>query len=257
MLVDDLELLEETPFILTLDDYHLVRNPSIDSLLAEMLRYAPLSLHLILSARRSLSLSLSWLKLQEGIVEIKTADLRFTNAETLVYFQQRIQVPLSKATINQLQEKTEGWAAGLALAAISLREEAQPDDLIARLEESDRHMSDYLMDEVFSHQPDEIRQFLLKTAAFSQFCASMLHEVFDSTQSENQIQALLENIEDTQFFLIPLDVTRTWYRYHHLFRQMLLSRQRFHFHADQTVLYHRKAAAWLVRNGWAGSGKPG
>ena len=251
MLIDDVELLEDIPFILTLDDYHLVGNPSIDLLLADALRYAPLSLHLILSGRRNPSLSFSRLKVQELVVEIRTADLRFTDAEALAYLQQSIHAPLSDATINQLQEKTEGWAAGLALAAISLREEIQPDELIARLEGSDMQVSDYLLDQVFINQPDEIRQFLLKTANFSQFCASMLHEVFDSKQSEAEIQALLEHIEDAQLFLIPLDAQRSRYRYHHLFRQMLLSRQRFYIHADQIALYRRRAAAWLVRNGQA------
>jgi LuxR family transcriptional regulator, maltose regulon positive regulatory protein len=156
---------------------------------------------------------------------------------------------LSAEAINQLLVKTEGWAAGLTLAAISLREAAQPEDLIALLDGSDRQLSDYLLDQVFSYQPDEIRDFLLKTATFSQFCSSMLSEVFDFTQSEGEIQALLEHIESVQLFLTSLDTRRTWYRYHHLFRQMLLSRQRFYLHPDQIALYHRRAAAWLTRHG--------
>jgi len=248
-LIEDLELLEDTPFILTLDDYHLVGNPSIDLLLADVLRYAPLSLHLILSARRSPSLSFSRLIIQDKVVEIKTADLRFTGSEASAYFQRSIRVPLSAEAINHLLVKTEGWAAGLTLAAISLREAAQPEDLIALLDGSDRQVSDYLLDQVFSYQPDEIRDFLLKTATFSQFCSSMLSVVFDFTQSEGEIQALLEHIEDAQLFLTSLDTRRTWYRYHHLFRQMLLSRQRLYYPPDQIAAYHRRAAAWLVRNG--------
>lgn len=248
-LIDDLELLEDTPFILTLDDYHLVGNPLIDLLLVDVLRYKPLSLHLILSARRSPSLSFSRLKVQERVVEIKTADLRFTDAEALAYLEQKMHVTLSAAAINQLQEKTEGWAAGLTLAAISLREEAHPEGLIARLEGLDRQVSDYLLDQVFNNQPQEIQQFLLKTATFSQISASMLPEVLDSGQSEGEIQSLLESIEAAQLFLTSLDNQRTWYRYHHLFRQMLLSRQRFYLHADQITLYHRRAAAWLTRQG--------
>ena len=250
-LIADLELLEDTPFILALDDYHLVGNPSIDLLLADVLRYESLSLHLILSARRSPSLSFSRLKVHERIVDITTADLRFTDSEAFAYLRQTVPVPLSVAAINQLQERTEGWAAGLTLAAISLREEVEPEELIRHLDGSDRQVSDYLLDQVFTNQPDEIREFLLQTATFNQFSASFLPEVVGSGQSEGELQALLENIEDAQLFLIPLDTQRSWYRYHHLFRQMLLSRQRFYYHPDQIASYHRRAAAWLIRHGQA------
>ena len=118
---------------------------------------------------------------------------------------------MSVAAINQLREKTEGWAAGLTLAAISLREVVQPEELIAHLDEPNRQVSDYLLDQVFNNQPDEIRDFLLKTATFNQFCAPFLSEVLDSEQSEGEIQALLERIEDAQLFLIPLDTQRSWF----------------------------------------------
>jgi LuxR family transcriptional regulator, maltose regulon positive regulatory protein len=248
-LIADLELLEDTPFILALDDYHLVENPSIDLLLTDVLRYESLSLHLILTARRSPSLSFSRLKVHERVVDIRTADLRFTDSEAYTYLRQSVPVPLSIAAINQLQEKTEGWATGLALAAINLREEAQPEELITHLDGPNRQVSDYLLDQAFTNQPDEIREFLLQTAIFNQFCASFLYEVVGSKQSEGEIQALLERIEDAQLFLIPLDSQRSWYRYHHLFRQMLLSHQRFYYHPDQIALYHRRAAAWLIRHG--------
>jgi LuxR family maltose regulon positive regulatory protein len=248
-LIADLELLEDTPFILALDDYHLVENPSIDLLLTDVLRYESLPLHLILTARRSPSLSFSRLKVHERVVDIKTVDLRFTDSEAFTYFRHSVTVPLSVDAINQLQEKTEGWATGLALAAISLREEAQPEELITHLDGPNRQVIDYLLDQAFTNQPDEIREFLLQTAIFNQFCASFLYEVVGSKQSEGEFQRLLERIEDTQLFLIPLDTQRSWYRYHHLFRQMLLSRQRFYYHPDQIALYHRRAAAYLIRHG--------
>jgi len=248
-LIVDLELLEDTPFILALDDYHLVENPTIDLLLTDVLRYESLPLHLILTARRSPSLSFSRLKIYDRVVDIKTADLRFTDSEAFTYLRQSVTVPLSIAAINQLQEKTEGWATGLALAAITLREEAQSEKLITHLDAPNRQVSDYLIDQAFTNQPDEIKEFLLQAAIFNQFCASFLYEVVGSKQSEGEIQMLLERIEDAQLFLIPLDNQRTWYRYHHLFRQMLLSRQRFYYHPDQIALYHRRAAAWLIRHG--------
>ncbi len=160
-LIDDLELLQDTPFILALDDYHLVRNPSIDLLLADVLSFEPLPLHLILSARRSPPLSFSRLKVQGWVVEIATADLRFTDSEVQDYLSQELDITLSAEALHQLQERTEGWAAGLTLAAISLRKEVQPEAFIALLGGSNRQMSDYLLDQVFNNQPVEIQEFLL------------------------------------------------------------------------------------------------
>lgn len=247
-LIGDLELLEDTPFVLAVDDYHLIRNPAIDALLTDLMYYEPLSLHLIISARRSSPLSFSRLRAQGQVVEISTADIRFTDSEALDYMYQAAEVTLSAEAADQLLEKTEGWAAGLALVAISLREESQPEKLIAYLSGADRGVSDYLLDQVFNNQPVEIREFLLKTAPFNQFCAAMLAEVLDSNQSERDFQVLLERIEDAQLFLVPLDNQRTWYRYHHLFREMLLSRQRSQSSPDKIEWSQRHAAAWLIRH---------
>lgn len=248
-LIDDLELLEGKPFILALDDYHLVGNPGVDLLLTEVLRSETTALHLIISARRSPSLSFSRLRVQRRIVEISTADLRFNDTEATLFFDRAAHLSLSSAAIHQLQVKTEGWAAGLALVAISLREEARPDDLIYHLDGSDRQVSDYLLDQVFNSQPPEIQEFLLKTATFNQFCAPMLYEAFGGRQSEGEIHTLLERIEAAQLFLTPLDSPYSCYRYHHLFRQMLLSRQRFHFNPQQIEQFHRRAADWLIHQG--------
>lgn len=248
-LIDDLALLEDMPCVLALDDYHLVGNPSIDLLLADVLRSESLSIHLIISARRSPSLSFSKLRVQGQIVEIPTADLRFTDSEAALYFDQTAHISLSSSAIQKLQLKTEGWAAGLALAAISLREENQPDNLISRLSGSDSQVSNYLLDQVFNNQPDVIQEFLLKTATFNQFCAPMLYEAFGFEQGEGEIQGILERIEAAQLFVVPLDTQHSYYRYHHLFHQMLLSRQRFYLPPDQIELYHRRAATWLIRQG--------
>ncbi len=248
-LIDDLALLEDTPCVLALDDYHLVGNPSIDLLLADVLRSESLSLHLIISARRSPSLSFSKLRVQRRIVEIPTADLRFTDSEAALYFDQAAHLPLSSSAIQKLQLKTEGWAAGLVLAGISLREEVRPEDLIAHLSDSDSQVSDYLLDQVFNNQPREIQEFLLKTATFNQFSAAMLCEAFDFEQSEAEIRALLERIEAAQLFLVPLDTQHSYYRYHHLFRQMLLSRQHYYLHPYQIELFHRRATVWLIGQG--------
>lgn len=245
----DLELLQDTPFVLVLDDYHLVENPSIDLLIADILDNKNQSMHLILSARRSPPLSFSRLKVQEQVVEITTKDLRFTDAEAQAYLFQAANVDLSSQSLQQLQGNTEGWAAGLKLAAISFREETHPEALIAQLERSHRRVSDYLLDQAFNNQPVEIQDFLLKTASLKNFCAAMLADVFNINQSEGEIQTLLDRVEDAQLFLIPLDDQRTWYRYHHLFRQMLLSQQRIRNSPENAGVFQRRAAAWLIHQG--------
>lgn len=248
-LLSDLDQLQDTPFVLALDDYHLVSNPLVDLLLTDILTMEPKSLHLIISARRNPSMSFSRLKAEDKVVEIKTSDLRFTDTEALSYIQQSINVPISIDAVSQLHKKTEGWAAGLTLAAISLRDDAVPEELIANLDRFDRPVSEYLLNQVFNQQTDEIQKFLLKTATFNQFCAAMLTEVLSNDQNEFEYQELLENIEDAQLFLISLDSQRIFFRYHHLFRQMLQSRQVLYLSPDQISLYHQRAAAWYVRQG--------
>jgi LuxR family maltose regulon positive regulatory protein len=294
-LIDDLSWLEGTPFVLALDDYHLLGNPAIDMLLSDLLCYEFQPMHLILSARRSPALSFSRLRVQDKVVEIHPADLRFTEKEALDFLNRAIDLPLSAEVVHRLQEKTEGWAAGLALAAINLREEPHPERLLARLDVSDAQVNDYLLDQVFKDQPGEIQEFLLKTATFDQFCTSMLSEVFAERehfraerehfraerehfraerehfraerehfraerehfraerehfrtpeQREGEIQALLEQIESAQLFLISLDSRRTFYRYHHLFRQMLLARQRYSIDPGQLAEFQCRAAAWCI-----------
>lgn len=248
-LIDDLELLGENPFVLVLEDYHLVSNPSIDLLLVELLRSEINPMHLIISARRTPSISFSRLRIQRQIVEISTADLRFNRSEISLFFDQTTDFSLDKDVVQQIQQKTEGWAAALALAAISLRKNAQIDEMIAKLTGSDTQVSNYLLDQVLNSQPAEIQEFLLKTATFDQFCTPMLYEAFEFEQSEAEIQELIERIEAAQLFLVSLDKPGAYYRYHHLFRQMLLSRQHFHLTNQQIDQLHHRAAAWLMRNG--------
>jgi LuxR family transcriptional regulator, maltose regulon positive regulatory protein len=248
-LISDLDSLDGNPFVLALDDYHLLNNPSIDLLLSDVLRRELQAPHLIISTRRSPAMSFGRLKVQGQMIEVRTTDLRFNQAEAALYLTQAIGSTLSQAAIEQLNEKMEGWVAGLALAAMDLREDVDPEDLIRRLDGSDRRVSDYLLDQVFNSQPAEIQSFLLKTATLDQFCAPLCQAVFDAPQGQAYIKALLEQVENSQLFLTPLDNQRYWYRYHHLFRQMLLTRQHLHFRPEEIEQFHRRAAAWLAEKG--------
>ncbi len=248
-LLSDIEALGERPFVLALDDFHLLHNPNIDLLLADILQHAPLSLHLMIAARRSPSLAFSRLKVQENAVEIRTADLRFNNVEAASFFDQAIAAPLKEEALLQLQLKVEGWAAGLTLAAISMREETSPEDLIMRLDGSHRRVSDYLLDQALNDQPLEIQDYLLKSSFLNRFCAPLCQAVMDAPITPAQSQTLLEQIERSQLFLIPLDDQRHWYRYHHLFQKMLYAHMQLYQSPQEIEQLRRRAAKWLEGEG--------
>jgi LuxR family transcriptional regulator, maltose regulon positive regulatory protein len=247
-LMSDLDDLVDQPFVLALDDYHLLNNPEIDQLLYEILCWEASPLHLVISTRRNPAISFTRLMVQGQIVEIRAADLRFTETEVAAYLNRVAIFHLSETAINQLQQKTEGWPVGLALVAIKLREIANPEELIANLDGSDYRISDYFLNQVFNQQPVNIQIFLLKAAVLDNFCAPLLQAISGSEQSIGQIQALLEQIEGTQLFLTPLDNQHYWFRYHHLFRQMLLARQHLYFGSDEIEQIHQRAATWLTEN---------
>lgn len=248
-LTSDLEALEATPFVLVLDDFHRLNNPLIDLLLSDLLLQGPSCLHLIISARRSPPLSFSRLNVQGQMAEIRTVDLRFNKAESLVLLKQAVDFPLSDAFVEQLQEKMEGWAAGLALAAISLREERDPKNLILQLDGMDRRVSDYLLDQVFNNQPPEMQEFLVKTASLDRFCVPLCQAVLEWSEGLIRIPAILERVETAQVFLTALDNQNQWYRYHHIFQQMLLQRQRSMYAPEEIEQLHRHAAKWLAGEG--------
>lgn len=230
-------------YILALDDYHLIQNQTIHKALAFLLENQPPQLSLILISRAEPPLPLAKLRAKNQLAELNANDLRFTWAETETFLNQTMKLGLSSKQITQLEAKTEGWITGLQLAALSLKNAADADRLVQTLAGDNRYVADYLIDEVLSLQPQSVQQFLLNTSILDRLCAGLCDAV---TGMENS-QIILETLEKANLFVIPLDDTRRWYRYHHFFAEMLRNRLEKQNPACVAPL-HRSAAAWFANH---------
>jgi LuxR family maltose regulon positive regulatory protein len=236
-LVNDLATVDAQT-TLVLDDYHLIAEPACHALVQFLLERAPSSLHVLVSTRADPPIALGSLRAAGELVELRAADLRFTaeEAEQLLVEREGLQLP--KETVASLAARTEGWAAGLYLAALWLRGQRSQEADAERFAGDNRHVVDYLSEAVLEQLDDDVRAFLLQTSIADRVCTPLADAI-----TERRTAGLLENIERSNLFLVPLDDTRTWYRYHHLFRQMLrgeLARR----HPELVAGLHGRASAW-------------
>jgi LuxR family transcriptional regulator, maltose regulon positive regulatory protein len=243
--------LEELPgeAILVLDDYQFIRGKGVHNLVIELARHWPKPLHLVLISRIDPPLPLTSLRAKTRIREIRTQDLRFTPQETDAYLVQAQLPHLSQSTLDLLGERFEGWPAGLHLAALSLRSAGSQENVLSALSSENANITGYLWDEVLTHQFPAIRSFLLKTSILDRFCAALCEAVLGETDSAWNARACLDWIERSELFLTPLDDRREWYRYHHLFQQLLQQRLSAEIAADQVSDLHRLASAWFEEHG--------
>jgi len=230
-----------SPFILILDDYHLIHTLPIHQQLAFLLAHQPPSMHLGLVSREDPPLPLSRLRARGQTVEIRQDDLRFTAEEATEFLRRMMRLELPSADVAALHRRTEGWIAGLQLAALSLRGHDDIHRLVQSFTGSHRYVLDYLIEEVFKQQPAAVQDFLLKTSILDRFTAPLCDEV---TAREDSRELLL-NLEQANLFIVPLDESRQWYRYHRLFRELLRSLQE----ARHLAPLHQKAARWYEQNG--------
>ncbi len=228
----------DAPVILTLDDYHLIQSAEIEHLMTLLLDHQPPNLHLVIASRVDPALPLTRLRARGQLLELRARDLRFTEAEAAAFLTQTMGLDLPPAWIAALEARTEGWIAGLQLAALSLQGHDAPAAFIQAFSGSHRYVIDYLVDEVLRHQPPDIRDFLVQTAILERLCASLCDAILEDANS----QAVLENLERANLFLIPLDDRRQWYRYHHLFADSL----RATLDPAQQAALHRRAAEWFA-----------
>jgi len=246
-------------FALVLDDYHLIQLQAIHTAIAFLLNNLPPPLHLILTSRADPPLPLARLRVRGQLTELRAADLRFTLDEATTFFQQIKALPLPAAQIKELETRTEGWSAGLQLAALSLQglDAAGMAQFIHDFTGSHHYVFDYLAEEVLQQQPEEVQHFLLHTSILSRMCAPLCDAVLgkaeggrrkDEESSSSFIlhpsSFILEYLEHANLFLIPLDERRRWYRYHHLFADFL--RQRLTRASGQTGVHelYRRARRW-------------
>jgi LuxR family maltose regulon positive regulatory protein len=227
------------PVTLVLDDYQLIGNDEIHHSMSLLAEHLPVTLRLVIASRTTPALPTIKLRGKGQLVDINADELRFSTAETGDLLQREMHADLSAEDVGLLRDRTEGWAAGLHLAALSLRGLPDPHHLIHRFAGDDRHIGDYLFSEVLDRQPEQIRTFLRCSCILERFCPSLCDAVTGGAESAD----LLKRIEDAQLFLIPLDNRREWYRYHHLFADVLnndLER------AEPSLVpeLHRRAADW-------------
>ena len=262
LLIHDLSQLNNK-LILVLDDYHLINNPAIHTGLAFLLEHLPPQLHLVIASRSDPPLSLSRWRVRGVLTEVRAADLRFTVEETTRFLHETTRQPFSAETVTWLTQRTEGWAAGLQLAALSLREldAAALRQFMIDFGGTHRHIYAYLMEEIWQRQPVVIQQFLLQTTILSRLGASLCDAVtkirewqLDSDEnspfplSSLHAQLILDYLATNNLFLIPLDESGRWYRYHTLFTETLQARLQ-ETQPDLIPELHRRAGRWYEAHG--------
>lgn len=243
-LLNDLAALPE-PFTLILDDYHFITDTFVHRSLRWWLDRQPASLHLVLSTRTDPPLALARRRAGGTLAELRATDLRFTLEEANVWFTQLLHLPLSPTQLEVLDVRTEGWAAALHLAALSLRDSPDLSVALADFTGSHRSVIDYLVEEVLAHQPDNVRAFLLNTAFLTRLTGSLC----DALTGRSDGQAMLEALEHANLFLVPLDGQRRWYRYHYLFAEALRFRSSLEASPEQQALLFRRACGWYEQHG--------
>jgi LuxR family transcriptional regulator, maltose regulon positive regulatory protein len=230
--------------VLVLDDHHLVVNPTIHESLAFLLDHLPETVQLAIASRSEPPLPLGRLRVRREIVEIRAPDLRFTDDEATALLNGTLELGLDAADILRLQGRTEGWAAGLQLAALSLAGRPDAHAFIASFAGDDRPIVDYLGFEVLDGQTEAIREFLLRTSILERLCGS----VCDAVTGEVGSAARLDEFERLGLFLVPLDTKREWYRYHNLFAE-LLRHELVRTRPGLVASLHGKASAWYAERG--------
>lgn len=225
--------------VLVLDDLHAVRRPEVHDGLAFLIDHLPAQVHLVVTTRSDPLLPLARLRARGELVEVRAADLRFTPEEAEAYLNGSMGLTLGRDDVAVLEERTEGWAAALQLAALSMQGRDDPHEFIAGFAGDDRYVVDYLAGEVLERQPDDLHTFLLETSVLHR----MTGPLCDAVTGSEDGAATLEALERANLFVIPLDDRRRWYRYHHLFADVLQARL-VDERPERVDDLHRRAAAW-------------
>ena len=233
------------PINLVLDDYHLIQALPIHEMLTFALDHLPAGMRLILSTRQDPPLALPRLRARAQIVELRQADLQFTALETTSFLRGTMHLDLDQNDIAALQRRTEGWIAGLQLAALSLQNSADPSQQVHALTGSHRYILDYLIEEVFDRQPLDVQQFLLQTSILERLTAPLCDALTGRSDGHETLVAL----ERSNLFVHSLDVSRQWYRYHRLFAELLRHRLQ-NERGDGVAVLYQKASDWYAENGY-------
>lgn len=244
--------------ILVLDDYQFISNPAVHELVAFVLEHCPAPLHVLIISRSDPPLPLARLRARGQTVELRTGDLRFSMPEATEFLNQVMGLDLDSGAVAALAGRTEGWIAGLQMAALSMRGGKDIAKFIAGFSGTNRYILDYLVEEVLASQPPEIQRFLLFTSPLERLtgslCDSLLDEAVlpgsegESNRAGRDSHVILDNLERANLFLVPLDDDRLWYRYHHLFADLLRAQLQKSIDKQSLVRLHLHASEWYERH---------
>ncbi|QGQ99146.1 helix-turn-helix transcriptional regulator [Paenibacillus psychroresistens] len=233
-------------FVLVLDDYHVIGAKPIDDALIFLIEHLPPQKHLVIATRENPQLPLGRLRARGDLTELRAIDLRFTPGEASTFLNQVMALSISAEEITALESRTEGWIAGLQLAALSMQGREDIPAFIRAFAGDNRYIVDYLVEEVLHSQPAPVRNFLLQTSILGQLHGPLC----DAVTGQEDGNARLEVLERGNFFVVPLDDRRNWYRYHHLFAEVLSAHLREE-QPDQVATLHRRASMWYEQHGSA------
>jgi LuxR family maltose regulon positive regulatory protein len=231
-------------FALVLDDYHVVDAKPVDDALAFLIEHLPPRMHLIIATREDPHLPLARLRARGQLAELRAADLRFTPSEAAEFLKEVMGLNLSAEDIAALETRTEGWIAGLQLAALSMRGREDVTGFVKAFAGDDRYIVDYLIEEVLQRQPERTRSFLLQTSILDRLSGPLC----DAVTGQEDGRGMLEAVERSNLFVVPLDHQRRWYRYHHLFTDVLQARL-LQEQPDHAPALHQRASEWYKHNG--------
>jgi LuxR family maltose regulon positive regulatory protein len=245
ILVNDLAGLDGG-LVLVLDDYHVIQNGSIQTALSFLLDHLPDNLHIVLSTRVDPPWPLARFRARNQLIEIRAKDLRFTTEEAAAFLNQVMGLNLSADDVAALETRTEGWIAGLQLAALSMTGRSDIPAFVKAFTGSHAYVAEYLVEEVLQHQPEQVQTFLLETSILERLNASLC----ESVTGFQDVQAILTTLYRANIFVLPLDDEGLWFRYHHLFADLLQARLRQSLPAETVTTLHTRASQWYERNGF-------
>ena len=230
--------------VLVLDDYHVIHEPEIHRTLTLFLDRLPPRVHLVIASRSEPPLGLPRLRARDELTELRAGDLRFSVNEASAFFTQVMAIHVSPDDVSTLEHRTEGWIAGLKLAALSMKGRADTRQFVDGFSGDNRHIADYLVEEVLRAEPEHIRRFLLATSVLDRLSGPLC----DAVLGESRSHVILEELERRNLFVIALDDRREWYRYHHLFADVL-QKQSLALDPDGARHVHLRASEWYERTG--------
>ncbi|WP_410770190.1 LuxR C-terminal-related transcriptional regulator [Fontibacillus sp. BL9] len=237
-----------SPLILVLDDYHAASSREVDEAVSFLLDHLPAQLHLVITSREDPSISLPRLRVRDQLTELRAADMRFTLTEAEALFNHVMDLQLSTDHVTELQSRTEGWAAGLRLAALSIQEDHDADRLLQSFTGNHHFVLDYLAEEVLQRQPSAVQEFLLRTSILDRLCGSLCDDLM--AYSEVSGKDMLIELDRRNLFIVPMDQERRWYRYHHLFADILRRRLLENMALGDISELHQRASIWYEDHGF-------